>query len=121
MKESAPKRHGLKKDRYSKIRGGNSCFFDIFCSACGNHVILYQKDGTGRLLRAYLDRIFAPAIFVGLQGNGKDKKSLPILKCTTCQGNIGIPMVYGPEKRLAFRLIRGSFSKKNSDGTHPPI
>lgn len=53
-----PNKHKLKKDRYSKKRGGNSIFLNIFCSSCNNHIILYQKDGAGRLLRAYYRQNF---------------------------------------------------------------
>jgi len=113
------KKHTFKKDRYSKNRGGNSRFLDIFCSACGSHIALYQKDGAGRLLRMYIDRIFAPATLAALRKDGS-KKDLPSLQCQKCHALIGIPMVYESENRLAFRMVRGSFVKKNSDGMYPP-
>lgn len=115
-----PKKHFPKKDRYSKERGGNSRFLDIFCSVCNSHVALYQKDGPGALLRMYLDRIFAPVALSTLQNQGGGKKDLPNLRCPKCSALIGTPMVYELESRLAFRLVRGSFAKKNSDGTYPP-
>lgn len=120
MTDKSPKKYDFKKDKYSKVRGGNSRFLDIFCSACNSHVALYQKDGPGALLRTYLDRIFAPTELSDLQYKNEAKKGLPNLQCTKCQALIGVPMVYEPENRLAFRMVHGSFAKKNSDGTYPP-
>jgi len=118
MTDNTYKKHICKKDRYSKNRGGNSRFLNIFCSACNSHIALYQKDGIGGLLRMYVDRIFAPATLVALHKCG-NKKDLPNLQCQTCRALIGIPMVYESENRLAFRIVRGSFVKKNSDGMYP--
>ena len=118
MKNNISKKYAFKKDRYSKNRGGNSCFFDISCSACDNHIALYQKDGAGKLLRMYIDRIFAPATLAKLQFKNS-KKDLPNLQCL-CGTLIGVPMMYKLENRLAFRMVRGSFTKKNCNGTHPP-
>ena len=120
MTEEIPKKHVLKKDRHSKARGGNSRFLDIFCSACNSHVALYQKDGPGALLRMYRDRIFAPPALAALQYQSSDKKDIPNLQCPKCHALIGTPMVYQLESRMAFRMVRGSFAKKNSDGTYPP-
>lgn len=116
MTDNTHKKYTFKKDRYSKNRGGNSRLLDIFCSACNSHIALYQKDGAGRLLRMYVDRIFAPTTLTILHKCG-NKKDLPNLQCQTCHALIGIPMVYESENRLAFRMVRGSFVKKNSDGT----
>lgn len=120
MTNENPKKYVAKKDRHSKARGGNSRFLDIFCSSCNSHVALYQKDGPGALLRLYLDRIFAPAALAVLQDQDGGKKDLPNLQCPKCHALIGTPMVYELESRLAFRMVRGSFAKKNSDGTYPP-
>ncbi len=61
MADQNTTQHSLKKDRYVSTRGGDSHFLDLFCSKCNQHFALYQKDGHGRLLRMYLDRIFAAA------------------------------------------------------------
>jgi len=114
-------RYGFKNDRYVKARGGNSHFLNLYCSKCGNHLALYQKDGPGRLLRIYLDRIFEPVEISGLQRVHNRKDDLPNLHCSKCGAVIGTSMVYEPENRLAFRLIHGSFSKKKSDGTYSPV
>lgn len=120
MSEPSPTQHTAKKDRYSRSRGGTSNFLNIFCSRCRHHIALYQKDGTGNLLRIYLDRIFEPSELAVLQNTATDKKDLPTLCCPNCKSVIGVPMVYEPERRLAFRMTHGAFSKENSDGTYTP-
>lgn len=112
--------HSFKRDRYVNARGGNSHFLDIYCSKCSQHIALYQKDGHGRLLRMYLDRIFEPRDLSYLQSRASSKAEVPNLKCPKCSALIGMPMVYEAEKRLAFRLIYGSFVQKKSDGVYPP-
>ena len=112
--------HSLKKDKYVSTRGGNSHFLDLFCSKCNQHFALYQKDGHGRLLRMYLDRIFEPQEFSLLQSRISSKAEMPNLKCPKCGALIGTPMIYEAERRLAFRLIHGSFVKRRSDGVYQP-
>ena len=109
----------LKKGKYRNARGGNSHFLDLYCSECNQHLVLYQKDGVGRLLRLYLDRIFEPQNLSILQSKIKSKTDMPNLKCPKCETCIGIPMLYKPENRLAFRLVFGSFVKKKSKGFYP--
>lgn len=120
MTYNTSKKYAIKNDRYSKTRGGNSRFLNIFCCACNNHIALYQKDGHGALLRMYLDRIFAPFALSALRYHGCDKKDIPNLECSKCHATIGIPIVYEPENRLAFRMVRGSFVKNGSNGMYPP-
>ena len=112
--------YSLKKDKHVSPRGGNSHFLDLFCSKCNQYFALYQKDGHGRLFRIYLDRIFAPQEFVFLQLKRNSKTEIPNLRCSKCSMLIGVPMIYETERRLAFRLIYGSFVKKKSDGVYPP-
>lgn len=113
-------KHVLKKDKYSRVRKGKSCFLDIYCSACNAHIALYQKDGPGSLIRLYLDRIREPKEISGLQLLVSGKDGMQTLHCLQCMAIIGIPMVFQAENRLAFRLVRGSFSKRLSDGTCAP-
>lgn len=112
--------YSLKKDKYVNARGGNSHFLDLFCSKCNQHFALYQKDGHGQLFRMYLDRIFEPRGLALLQLKAGSKAEIPNLQCPVCGTLIGTPMIYEAEKRLAFRLIRGSFAQKKSDGTYSP-
>ncbi len=112
--------HALKRDQYVSSHGGNSHFLDIYCSKCNHNILLYQKDGKGRLLRAYLDRIFEPENLSSLASRVHSKQDMPSLKCLECNTLIGTPMIYIPERRLAYRLIYGSFIKKKSEGVYPP-
>jgi len=111
-------KHQIKKDRFSRARGGNSEFLNIYCSSCNAYIALYQKDGSGSLMRMYLDRIFEPVGLSDLQEKACDKKSTPNLTCPSCKSLIATPMIYTPEKRLALRMIKGKFYKKKSDGTY---
>lgn len=120
MAEQQNIQHTFKKDKYVSARGGNSQFLDIYCSKCGQHLFLYQKDGRGSLLRSYLDRIFEPQELSALQFKGASKRDLPSLRCPKCISLVGTPMVYEREKRLAFRLVHGSFVKERSEGIYPP-
>jgi len=120
MTKQKSTQHIFKKDKYVNARGGNSHFLDIYCSRCGQHLALYQKDGHGSLLRTYLDRIFEPQELSLLQLKSSNKRDIPSFKCPKCGSLVGTPMVYEREQRLAFRLIRGSFVKKKSDGVYPP-
>ncbi|MFA6572027.1 MAG: hypothetical protein WCT77_12415 [Bacteroidota bacterium] len=103
-------KYKYKKDRYVRARGGSSRFLSLSCSNCGAYLMLYQKDGSGNLLRLYLDRIFEPDELVDLQVKF-DRATLPNLRCLECNKLIGTPMVYEPEKRLAYRLQKGSVIK----------
>lgn len=120
MADQQTTQHSLKRDKYVNARGGNSHFLDLFCSKCNQHFALYQKDGQGRLLRMYLDRIFAPQELSLLQSKATTNNEMPNLKCLECGALIGTPMIYEAERRLAFRLIHGSFVKKKSHGIYPP-
>lgn len=104
-------KHQPKRDRYFKARGGTAVFYNLFCNGCGERIALYQKDGPGSLLRLYLDRIFEPKELSNIQ-HETEKSSVPALICSKCKTLLGIPMVYESEKRLAFRLIRGSLRKE---------
>jgi len=110
-------KHEAKKDKYTKARGGTSQFYYLFCATCGEFLALYQKDGPGNLLRLYLDRIFEPEQLASLQ-NKTSKGDIPTLACQKCKTQIGFPMVYARENRLAFRLIHGSFRKEKCNGSH---
>ena len=120
MENSKLNLNQLKNDRYSKTRGGNSNFLDIYCSKCNQHLLLYQKDGHGSLLRLYLDRIFYPKQIALLSLRCSEKKDMPNLCCENCHNLIAVPMIYISEQRLAFKLIYGTFIKKKSKGVYPP-
>jgi len=116
--EEQPVVHTPKKDRYARARGASQ-FWDLWCVSCQHHLALYQKDGPGALLRLYLDRIFAPLPQSNWQKKS-DLKDVPALKCANCGTLIAVAMIYRPERRLALRLIPGTFTKVRSNGTYPP-
>jgi hypothetical protein len=95
-------------DRYTARRGIPK-MLDIHCNECGDILIKYQKDGPGRLLRCYLDRIHAPISLKGLQYERFDIKTSPYLSCEYCRLIIGKPMIYAPESRPAYHLVHNSF------------
>ncbi len=105
----------MKNDSYRQERGGTAVMLDVSCANCGTKVLLYQKDGRGRLLRCYLNRIFEPPELEKLQRepNIAGTKDLKNLECPKCNEVLGTPMVY-KDGRLAFRLILGKFKKERS-------
>jgi len=109
----------LKHDRYMSARGGTSAFYNIYCAHCRRWLLLYQKDGTGKLFRLYLDRIHAPENLVSLHRSVEKSPKFAGLSCNHCNSSIGVPMVYKREERLAFRLIPGTIVRQKSDGTLP--
>ncbi|KKS46683.1 hypothetical protein A3J20_02725 [Candidatus Gottesmanbacteria bacterium RIFCSPLOWO2_02_FULL_42_29] len=101
----------MKNDRFRQARDGRSEVLGISCSNCSEPVMVYQKDGSGALIRCYLDRIAWPPNLSRLQEE-TELRELPNLACSSCDTVIGTPMVYREENRFAYRLIRGTFSKK---------
>lgn len=108
----------IKKDHYLRARGGKAKIIDIFCLSCNALVLTYQKDGPGKLLRSYLNRIFAPAPLEQLQHDSviMEPHHMPNLVCPNCQVVIGTPMRH-LDGRLAFRLRKGAYYSKKSKGT----
>jgi hypothetical protein len=107
----------MKQDKYRRARGGTAKMLDISCTNCGGWLLKYQKDGPGNLLRCYLNRIFAPEKLERLQNDPtiQEPKDIPNLVCNSCKTLIGTPMRY-EDGRLAFRLIKGRYSKRQLKG-----
>lgn len=99
-----------KKDRYAKSRGGPTKFLYIACGNCEEPAMVYQKDGPGRLLRCYADRIVWPPELVEGQAEVTSEtiKQAGALACSSCESVLATPMIYEPENRPAFRIIPGS-------------
>jgi ribosomal protein S27E len=100
-----------KDDGYRAVRGGATRFLELACGDCGTLVMIYQKDGPGPLWRCYLDRIFAPPELAGLQHQVQHRREMADLTCPGCGKVLGVPDVYEPENRLAYRLRRGQVKK----------
>lgn len=99
-----------KNDRYAKSRGGPHIFLYIACAQCEEPAMVYQKDGPGKLLRCYSDRIFWPPALVEAQQDitSANIRSAGPLGCTACGNVIGNPMIYEREDRPAYRVVPGS-------------
>jgi ribosomal protein S27E len=90
----------LKKDKYSRSRGGHSRLLEIRCGKCDELVCYYQKDGPGLLKRMYIDRISKTYADAG-------KK----LTCHKCNNVLGVRYLYEKEKRPAYRIFVGTVKK----------
>lgn len=106
------KRFKMKNDRYRKARGGHTRVLDIHCVRCGQKVLTYQKDGTGRLLRCYFDRILCQhgLSLRPVEADSPGTASMPQLICPKCRTLIGTAIRHATG-RLAFRLQQGNFRK----------
>ena len=89
----------------------SSRFLNLHCSHCGIRVIRYRKEGSGRLIRVYLDRIIEPKNLRALK-HAAGEPGLPPLVCPDCSQRMGVSITRGSGNRLAYRLIQGSFRKK---------
>lgn len=87
-----------------------SHIFDLHCSKCEARVLRYRKEGSGSLVRLFLDRISAPKSFSEFK-QVNSKSDLPPLNCPECDQHIGIPMIHGSGNRPAYRLIKGAARK----------
>ncbi|KMP11272.1 hypothetical protein UR09_03765 [Candidatus Nitromaritima sp. SCGC AAA799-A02] len=90
-----------------------SRFLNLHCSRCDARVVRYKKEGSGRLVRVYLDRIEEPENLRALK-HVRSKSDLPPLDCRECGQPVGIPMIHGSENRPAYRLVKGSFRRKEA-------
>lgn len=100
----------LKKDKFTRIRSGESRLLDLHCRACDTVFAVYQKDGSGHLRRMYMDRIVSPDSLVGLQNTNIDE--IDPIRCSGCNVIVAMPYIYKKEKRNAFRVFRDSVIKR---------
>lgn len=109
-KKSVDKKHEpiFIYDTYT-ARRGTPKMLEIFCAGCDKHIMSYQKDGPGALLRCYLDRIHSPKAL-----KNKQYDNIANLTCLSCSRIIGTPMIYKPENRPAYRMIQRSFYFKTN-------
>lgn len=102
----------FKKDSYRIARGGRSQFIDLSCDRCGKSIAVYQKDGPGPLKRMYVDRIVGPELLVRSLEKVKTTKKMPMFNCPSCKEELGVPMIYEKEERLAYKLFQSVLVKK---------
>ena len=112
MKSAANAPVSFKRDKFFRDRDSRAEWWKISCAQCGQGILLYQKDGRIKLLRCYLNRIFAPTKYARLQYDKTiNVKKMPKLACSKCDILVGVPMLHR-EGRPAFRLIRGNWVKQ---------
>lgn len=87
-------------------RRGNPKIIHIHCRRCDHKVIKYQKDGPGRLLRCYLDRIHEPSQYKEDELPKFDVNKSADFRCGYCDSILGSPMIYTlyKENRPAYKL-----------------
>jgi hypothetical protein len=100
----------LRNDKFRKARGGYARWLDLQCEHCGAFIARYQKDGSGPLKRLYIDRLAAPPSLANLRHVPVGK--LPVLTCSRCKRQLGVPILYAKERRPAFRLFAEAVTKK---------
>jgi hypothetical protein len=103
-------------DHYQKVRGGWFRFLNLYCVYCGYHIMLYQKDSPGSLMRFYPDCIVAPAELAGRQY----KQTVPNVTCSHCGRLLGIPGVYDDETRRAIFWQACVVRQRVGVGVYPP-
>jgi len=87
--------------------------FNIFCSQCNEFILRYQKQGSGSLIRIYIKNILEPEQFKKFK-NLKLKSEIPRLDCPRCLQRVGINIIHKSGGFPAYRMIKGSFFKKES-------
>ena len=102
-------------DAYT-ARRGEPKMLDIHCDDCGDLLIKYQKDGPGRLLRCYLDRIHSQQPLKDRQYAQFNVRTSPNLSCQNqaCRLIIGRPMIYPSETRPAYKMDNRCFYIRES-------
>lgn len=105
----ASKQFNFIYDQYTEARGEPK-MLEITCRKCNAWVMDYQKDGPGKLLRCYLDRIYHPKALRKATFTQNEAKSAPPLKCLKCETILGNPFIYKrrfpkPETRPAYIIV----------------
>lgn len=95
-------------DAYTHRRGV-PVMLKIQCKNCDVFVMNYQKDGPGKLLRCYLDRIHKPKSLSEKQHEPFNPRCAKFLRCVQCNSTIGVPIIYKLENRPAYKMLEGKF------------
>lgn len=94
----------LKEDKYLKDRKGYSQFYSLHCAKCNEFLAHYQKDGSGAILRTYVDRI----------NNSEYSKNFEIDKkfsCPKCERLIGLGYIHKKEDRPSYRIFHNAIKQ----------
>jgi len=84
-----------------------STVLEISCSGCAEPVARYRKEGSGALVRLYLDRVIESGTLAGVRGQGEP------LTCPGCGQTLGL-FARGAGGRSAYRLVPGAFRRKKA-------
>lgn len=95
----------IKNDVFLKNRKGYSQIYSLHCRKCNNLISNYQKDGSGPLLRLYIDRIENSKYVDDFK---IDKK----ITCEKCGEIIGLGYIYEKENRPSYRLFQNAVKQK---------
>ncbi len=95
----------FKNDIYTKNRKNYSESLNLYCRKCNEYIAKYQKDGSGDLLRIYVDRIINNETICKFK---IDKK----LICPNCKRLLGLGYLYPKEQRPAYILFQNTIIKK---------
>jgi hypothetical protein len=104
-----PSELSVIRDRYTEARGEPK-IVEINCGRCEERIMEYQKDGPGRLLRCYLDRIRTPQLLDEKKFTIDTVRHATDLKCSHCFQVFGKPFIYqrrfpNPEMRPAYKIV----------------
>lgn len=89
-------------DRYPKGRSPRRLDVEIKCVNCKTTQVMYRKTGNGPI-----DKVF----FEDILDNVSLKKNKE-LSCPECEKVLGVRFVWGPERKVAFRMYPGSIYYK---------
>lgn len=114
-KESSPQFNFIF-DQYTEARGEPQ-MLEITCRKCNAWCMDYQKDGLGRLLRCYVDRIYHPSALRNKVFTQRNLKNTSNLSCVECSTSLAEPIIYKrqypkPEIRPAYRILNDNLNGK---------
>ncbi len=89
-----------------------SRFLAIHCSKCDTFIAKYRKEGSGSLIRMYLERISAPEESPTEFKNSLKEKSAR-LSCYGCSQTLG--KLNPKSSPASYNLIKGAYRKKKID------
>lgn len=95
-------------DQYTEARGEPK-MLEISCAKCNTWFMDYQKDGPGRLLRCYADRIYHPQALRKKTFTRNELSNVDSLICEKCNTVLAMPIIYTrqkpkPELRPAYKI-----------------
>ncbi len=96
-------------DQFTEARGAPK-MLEITCAKCNKWILDYQKDGPGKLLRMYVDRIYHPKALREYTFSTSNIQSISPLKCWSCKKVLAKPIIYhrkhpSPETRPAYSIL----------------